>query len=251
MKISSRLGSLRPVLEDGVLRVGGRLQKAVVLSWDEKHPMILPKHHHVSQLIVRHYHEFAAHSGREQTLCELQRMFWFIGGRSLVKKIIRSCIKCRRMNAKPMEQFMGSLSGARLEAYRPPFTFTGVDLFGPLTVKWGRGTAKRWSCLFTCLTTRAVHLEVTPSLETDDFIMVLRQFISRRGPPKEIWSDRGTNFVGASRELKEAIAHWNEETIERQLQQKGIRWVFNHLPPPICPEYGSVWYRLRRNTLRV
>ena len=241
VKISSRLGSLRPVLEDGVLRVGGRLQKAVVLSWDEKHPMILPKHHHVSQLIVRHYHEFAAHSGREQTLCELQRMFWIIGGRSLVKKIIRSCIKCRRMNAKPMEQFMGSLPGARLEAYHPPFTFTGVDLFGPLTVKWGRGTAKRWGCLFTCLTTRAVHLEVTPSLETDDFIMVLRQFISRRGPPKEIWSDRGTNFVGASRELKEAIAHWNEETIERQLQQKGIRWVFQ---PPAAPHMSGVWERL-------
>ena len=71
LKISSRLGSLRPVLEDGVLRVGGRLQKSVVLSWDEKHPMILPKHH-VSQLIVRHYHESAAHSGREQTLCELR-----------------------------------------------------------------------------------------------------------------------------------------------------------------------------------
>ena len=241
VKISSRLGSLRPVLEDGVLRVGGRLQKAVVLSWDEKHPMILPKHHHVSQLIVRHYHELAAHSGREQTLCELQRMFWIIGGRSLVEKIIRSCIKCRRMNAKPMEQFMGSLPGARLEAYYPPFTFTGVDLFGPLTVKWGRGTAKRWGCLFTCLTTRAVHLEVTPSLETDDFIMVLRQFISRRGPPKEIWSDRGTNFVGANRELKEAIARWIEETIERQLQQKGIRWVFQ---PPAAPHMSGVWERL-------
>ena len=92
-----------------------------------------------------------------------------------------------------------------------------------LTVKWGRGTAKRWGCLFACLTTRAVHLQVTPSLETDDFIMILRQFISRRGPPREIWSDRGTNFVGANRELKEAIAHWNEETIERQLQQKGTR----------------------------
>ena len=136
---------------------------------------------------------------------------------------------------------MGSLPGARLEAYHPPFTFTGVDLFGPLTVKWGRGTAKRWGCLFTWLTTRAVHLEVTPSLETDDFIMVLRQFISRRGPPKEIWSDRGTNFVGASRELKEAIAHWNEETIERQLQQKGIRWVFQ---PPAAPHMSGVWERL-------
>lgn len=205
------------------------MQKTVVLSWDEKHPMILPKHHHASQLIVRHFHEFAALSGREQTLCELKRMFWIIGGRRLVKKIIRSCIKYRRMNAKPMEQFMGSLPGARLEAYHSPFTFTGVDLFGPLTVKWGR------------LTTRAVHLEVTPSLETDDFIMVLHQFISRRGAPKEICSDRGTNFEGANRELKEAIAHWNEETIERQLQQKGIKWVFQ---PPAAPHMSGIWERL-------
>ena len=136
---------MRPVLADGVLRVLGRLQKAVVLSWDEKHPMILPKRHHVSQLIVRHYHESAAHSGREQTLCELRRMFWIIGGRGLVKKTISSCIRCRRMNAKPLGQFMGSLPRARLEAYHPPFTFNGVDLFEPLTVKWGRGTAKRWA----------------------------------------------------------------------------------------------------------
>ena len=121
----------------------------------------------------------------------------------------------------------GPMPRARLEAYHPPFTFTGVDLFGPLTVKWGRGTAKRWVCLFTCLTTCAVYLEVTPSLEADDFIMILRQFISRRGPPKEIWSDRGTNFIGANRELKESIAEWNEEKIERQLLQKGIKWVLH------------------------
>ena len=136
---------------------------------------------------------------------------------------------------------MGSTPRARLEAYHPPFTFTGVDLFGPLTVKWGRGTAKRLGCLFTCFTTRAVYLEVTPSLETDDLIMVPRQFISRRGPPKEIWSDRGTNFVGANRELKEAIAHWNEETIEGQLQQKGIKWLFQ---PPAAAHMSGVWERL-------
>ena len=184
----NQLGNLRPVLVDGVLWVGGRLQRAVLLSWDEKHPVVLPKRHHVSQLVVRHYHESAAHSGREQTLCELRKMFWIIGGRGLVKKTIRSCIRCRRMNAKPLEQFMGWLPRARLETYHPPFKFTGVDLFGPLTVKWGRGTAKRWVCLFTCLTTRAVYFDGMPSLETDDFIMILRQLIGRRGPPKEIWA---------------------------------------------------------------
>ena len=129
VKKSNKLGNLRPVLVDGVLRVGGRLQKAVAISRDEKHPVVLPKRHHVSQLIVRHYHESAAHSGREQTLCEQRRMFWIIGGRGLVKKTIRSCVRCRRMNAKPLEQFIGSLPRPRLEAYHPPFTFTGVDLF--------------------------------------------------------------------------------------------------------------------------
>ena len=130
---------------------------------------------------------------------------------------------------KQESRLWDSLPRTRLETYHPPFTFTDVDLFGPLKVKWGRGTAKGWGCLFTCFTTRAVYLEVTPSLEADDFIMILRQFISRRGPPKEIWSDRGTNFIGANRELKESIAEWNDETIERQLQQRGIKWV---LQPP-------------------
>ena len=75
--------------------------------------MVPPKHHHVSQLIVRHYHESVAHSGREQTFSELRRMFWIIGGKVLLKKTIGSCIRCRRMNAKPLEQFMGSLPRAR------------------------------------------------------------------------------------------------------------------------------------------
>ena len=142
VKKSSKLGNLRAALVDGVLRVGELLQKAVVLSWDEKHPVVLQRYH-VSPLIVRHYHESAPHNGREKTLCQLQRMFWIIGRRGLVKKTIRSCTRCPRMNAKPLKQFMGSLPRARLKAYHPPFTFTGVDLFGPPTVKWGRGTAKR------------------------------------------------------------------------------------------------------------
>ena len=86
-----------------------------------------------------------------------------------------------------------------------------------------------------------MYLDVTPSLETDYFIMILRQFISRRGPPKEIWSDRGTNFVGANRQLRKSMARWNEEKIDRQLQQKGIKWVFQ---PPAAPHASGVWERL-------
>ena len=108
-------------------------------------------------------------------------MFWILGGRGLAKNIIRNCFKCRRLNERPMKQVMAPLPKERLQPYKPPFTFSGVDFFGPLMVKWGRGSAKGWGCLFTCLTTRAVFLELVPSLDTDDFIMALQQFVSRRG----------------------------------------------------------------------
>ena len=108
-----------------------------------------------------------------------------------------------------MVQQMAPLPEARLMAYEPPFSYTGMNLFGPLYVKHGRGTTKRWCCLFTCLTTRCVHLEVVSSMDTDDFVMCLRRFINRRGEVKEICCDNGSNFVGARRELKESLEKWN------------------------------------------
>ena len=112
-----------------------------------------------------------------------------------------------------MKQVMAPLPKEILQLYKPSFTFSGVDFFGPLMVKWGRGSAKCWGCLFTCLITRAVFLELVPSLETDDFIMALWQFVSRKGPPTEIRSDRGTHFVGAEHDLQDAIKGWNNTKI--------------------------------------
>ena len=243
VKSSSRLAKLTPVLADAVLRVGGRLEVAVVLSYDERHPIILPMKHHVSRLIARFCHESLAHAGREQTLAQTRKMFWILGGRGLAKNIIRNCFKCRRLNERPMKQVMAPLPKERLQPYKPLFAFSGVDFFRPLMVKWGRGSAKRWECLFSCLTTRAVFLELVPSLETDDFIMALRQFVSRRGPPEEIRSDRGTNFVVAERELQDAIRGWNNTKIYQELQQKGVKWTFLRT----CPESGKDWCRVRRS----
>jgi hypothetical protein len=95
--------------------------------------------------------------------------------------------------------------------------------------------------------TRAIHLEVAPSLDTDDFINVLRQFIARRGTPKEIRTDCGTNFRGADHELKKAIALWNDNQLTGKLSQKGIKWVFN---PPYAPHFGGVWERLIKDVKR-
>ncbi|XP_064622346.1 uncharacterized protein LOC135484642 [Lineus longissimus] len=237
----SKIADLRPILTDGVLRVGGRLENAPTLSADEKHPVILPSGHDVSWLIMRETHKKAAHAGREQTLAISRHRFWILGGRRLAKKTVRECFECRKQNAQPMQQVMAPLPACRLTPYKPSFTYTGVDLWGPIEVKRGRSVVKRWGCLFTCLTTRAVFLEVVPSLSTDDFILVLRIFISRRGPPASIFCDCGSNFIGCERLLREALQEWNKQAIEDEMRQKGIVWSFQ---PPTASHMSGVWERL-------
>ena len=238
---TSNLIKLKPLLSNDILRVGGHLERAPTLSYEEKHPVILPKNHHLSLLILQHYHESSAHAGREQMLAQSREKFWIIQGRNLAKKIIRNCFKCLRLNSRPLTQVMAPLPEMRQEPYNPPFTNAGVDFFGPLMIQRGRGVAKRWGCLITCLTTHAVFLEVAPSLQTDDFILLLRQFINRRGPPKEIRSDRGTNFVGANRELREALNELDQKKIESEMMKRRIKWVFH---PPAASHMSGVWERL-------
>ena len=110
-----------------------------------------------------------------------------------------ACVNCRKGNEAPLQQLVADLPKERLIPYEPPFTYTGVDFFGPFYVKHGRGLDKVYGCVFTCFTSRAVHIEDVSSLETDVLIRALRRFISNRGCPKEIWSDNGTNFVGADK----------------------------------------------------
>ena len=130
----------------------------------------------------------------------------------------------------------------------PPFTFTGVDFFGPYLIKEGRKELKRYGCLFTCLVSRAIHIETANSLETDSFIQALRRFISRRGPVREIRSDNGTNFVGANTELREAIEEVDNDQVRNKLRQEGIDWIFN---PPSASHMGGVWERQIRTTKKV
>ncbi|XP_064647116.1 uncharacterized protein LOC135499969 [Lineus longissimus] len=241
VKASSKIQSLSPVLIDGILRVGGRLENAPTLTSNEKYPIILPKDK-TGRLVMLDAHQRLAHAGREQTLAETRKEFWILGGRHLAKNIIRNCCDCRRRNARPMKQVMAALPEFRLVPFQPAFTTTGCDLFGPLEIKWGRNTTiKRWGCLFTCLVTRAVYLEMVQSLSSDYFVLTLRQFISRRGPPEEIRCDNGSNFTGAAKELGKAREEWNQQQIVTEMQQKGIKFIFL---PPNAPHMAGVWERL-------
>ena len=205
VKRSSKLVKLRPILDNGLMRVGGRIVD-VPVSPDARFPMIVPPNHSVTQLLIASYHQKLAHAGQSHILAQLREKFWIPKGRSLVRKALRLCLKCKKQRAARMEQMMADLPKFRTTASEPCFTHTGIHLFGPLNAKRGRVVVKRWGVLFTCLNSRAAHLELASSLETDWFINMLRRFISRRGTPKTIHSNNGTNLVGAAREIKEAVA---------------------------------------------
>lgn len=142
---------------------------------------------------------------------------------------------------------MGSLPAARLTPVRP-FYFTGVDYFGPIEVTVGRHHEKRWGVLFTCMTVRAIHIEIAHSLTADSFIMCYRNFVARRGNPHEMYSDNGTNFKGAERELAEAISLLDQDKIMQEFASRNIKWSFI---PPAAPHMGGAWERLVQSVKKV
>ena len=239
----SPLWTLNPFIDsDGLLRVGGRTSLAD-LSYEEKHPLILPKKHHVSTLLVRHYHQNVAHQGRHLTEGALRSAgVWIIGARKLVSSVIYQCVTCRKLRGKPAEQKMANLPEDRLTP-EPPFTRVGLDVFGPWTVvtrrtRGGAAESKRWAVLFSCLGTRAVHIEVIESMSTSSFINALRRFFAFRGPSKVFRSDRGTNFIGACRELKIST---DDSEIQDYLSEEGCTWTFN---TPHSSHMGGSWERM-------
>ena len=243
---TSSIYRLDPFVDKGILRVGGRLNNADIPE-ESKHPIILPRKSHVTTLIIRHAHERLGHAGRGHVLARLREKYWIVGANSAVRQLISSCVTCRRNRAPPQDQKMADLPPDRLTP-APPFTYVGVDFFGPYVTKEGRKERKRYGALFTCLVSRAVHIEVANSLETDSFLNALRRFITRRGPVREIRSDNGTNFVGATRELREAMDEMDHNEITEKLRQQQIDWKFN---PPAASHMGGVWERQIRTTRRI
>lgn len=156
VKKSSSIHKLDPVLENGLIRVGGRLHHAPIKS-DAKHPVILPRNHHVVNLIINYYHRASGHSGIEYTLSLIRQRFWIIAARSSVRSIVNTCFNCRRRQAPTMQQKMASLPVDRITPSKPPFTYVGVDCFGPFVVRRGRSTAKRYGVLFTSYPPRSSH----------------------------------------------------------------------------------------------
>ena len=247
VKGNSPICKLDPVLQNGILRVGGRLSKSAMPE-ESKHPIIMPNDMHPTMLLLRDIHEKVGHSGRNHMLSRLRQRFWIPSANSAVRKLISRCVTCRKIQAKAHGQKMADLPADRLLPDKPPFTGVGVDYFGPIEVKRGRSIVKRYGVLFTCLTTRAVHLEVSHTLDTDSCINALRRFMCRRGQVSVIRSDNGTNLVSAEKELRAAMQQWDVVKIQDTLAQKGVQSIFN---PPAGPHFSGVWERQVKSVKKV
>ncbi|XP_061133003.1 uncharacterized protein LOC133153005 [Syngnathus typhle] len=134
---------------------------------------------------------------------------------------------------------MADLPSERLKMC-PPFTYVGLDVFGPWTIttrrtRGGQAQNKRWAIMFSCMSSRAVHIEVIESLDTSSCVNTLRRFFALRGPAKSLLSDRGTNFIGASKELR------MDSTVQQYLSDQGCIWEFN---PPHASHMGGAWERI-------
>ena len=241
----SSLFRLDPFLDkDGVLRVGGRIHRSD-LGFEEKHPIILPKKRHMSELLIRHYHHKVYHQGRQITHRALRQAGYWVGGsHGMVSRILNSCVTCRKLRGKMLTQHMANLPKDRIEP-SPPFTSIGVDVFGPWIIRTrklrgGAAESKRWGLVFTCRSSRAIHIEVLQSMDTSSFINALRRFFAIHGPAALIRCDCGTNFVGAKTELGEALKEMDQASIERYVRDQGCEWKFNL---PHASHFGGVWER--------
>ncbi|GFU57372.1 integrase catalytic domain-containing protein [Trichonephila clavipes] len=233
----SKLVMLHPFLDDKkILRVGGRLRNAN-LPEKTKHPIILPKSHYITELIVRHYHHKYLHGGSELILSALRMQYWIISARTVVRKVLRKCVTCFRHKSVLSQQLIGDLPVSRVNPGRA-FSKSGVDFGGPFQVKPRRGRGvralKTYACIFVCFITKAVHLELVGDLTANSFIAVLKRFIARRGRPEELYTDYGTNFIGACRELRK----WASNEVINYIANEGVTLKFN---PPSSPHFGGLW----------
>ncbi|XP_062538391.1 uncharacterized protein LOC134206679 [Armigeres subalbatus] len=241
---TSKLYQLSPFVDAaGVLRSESRIPKSSFVSYDTRCPIILPKNSWATVLLVEWYHRKFLHANGETVLNEMRQRYHVSGLRTLIRIVAKRCNLCRLRKTAPSVPRMAPLPETRTQAFTRPFSYVGLDYFGPLAVRVGRATVKRWVALFTCLTIRAVHLEVVHSLSTESCKMAIRRFVARRGAPVEFHSDNGTNFVGASNDLRKELTNVNAELAET-FTNSTTRWCFI---PPSAPHMGGAWERLVRS----
>ena len=238
---TSKLLTFHPFLDSkGLLRVGGRIGRAD-LPYSKRHPILLPRGHEFTQLLIRSEHRRLLHAGATLVSASLSRRFCILNSRRAIRSIVRSCVKCRKVAARPSPQIFGQLPPDRVNP-RATFECAGIDYAGPIMVKSGPVRRpvlrKSYVAVFVCFATKAVHLELVSELTTSAFIASLRRFVGRRGIPTTIWSDHGSNFVGAEREIRELLRKEASGAINEFCTSQNITWKFT---PEHAPHFGGLW----------
>ena len=193
--------------ESGIVRLKGRLQNADI-SDSSKIPMWLPAHSYFTDLVVKHYHLINGHCGASHTLADIREKFWISTGKSVVMKIIRNCMVCKKFRTRPfVRPEMAPLPGERVGEISNPFRNVGLDSFGPIPFMVGEETVKGHCYLFTCMQTRAIHLELVPNLNLEEFLLAYERFVARFSTPEIILSDNALQFKAAEKALCQKTNH--------------------------------------------
>lgn len=222
--------------EKGLIRVNGRIQNAECVEETSRAPILLPMRHKFTDLVIDHEHVKNGHCGRNTVYNTLRQRYWIPDGRFAVRRSWTRCNLCKMKRAKPVYPEMGNLPKYRLAAFEPPFTYTGVDMFGPVEVTVGRRHEKRWGMLLTCMVTRAIHLEVTAGISGDETMLALSRFVDCRGVPRHFYSDNGTNFQAVSKEVKKRDKYYKSD------------W---HFIPAASPHMGGAWETMVKQVKKV
>ena len=243
-KSSAKINKMTPFLDgEGIIRSRSRLEHSVQLSYDAKYPIVLPeKECEVLESLVRNVHWQNKHATIIETYALLKKKFCFPLGRRYVAKILRRCMNCQKVRKRPNTQQFGNLPAARIDR-APPFQNSGVDVFGPFEVKVGRYPKKIWAMLVTCLCTRAVWISPLVDMTLDSVIHALARVQSQFPGLKNLFSDQGSNFKGAKRELNEAkeMLEFDLNELNEKLCDKQIKWQFG---PANCGHWGGSWERV-------
>ena len=236
---------------NGLVRCHGRFGNAE-LTQGARFPKLLPKDEYFTELVINDVHAKILHSGVSQTLATIRQVYWIPQGRAAVKKVLSNCRICKRTEGHPFSMPpMPDIPRERV-ARSLPFDYTGLDYFGPLYVKNfapdtigqndGQNSKKVWVCLFTCMTIRAIHLELVDDMSADEFLLSFRRFVARRGTPRWIISDNAQQFKCASTTLSRA---WKDVIKDEKVcdfsSKRFIKWNFI---VELAPWMGGFYERL-------
>ena len=236
--------------DKGVLRCKGRLNNAG-LPTTSKNPILLPSKNDFVRLLIKDVHAKVKHNGVRDTLTTLRENYWVLRGREAAKRIVKECVICRKFEGVPFKpQCIPDLPGMRVSD-ASPFTFTGVDFAGPLYIITPKDqqptekiSEKVYICLFTCVSTRAIHLELTRDLGVNSFLEAFRRFSSRRGLPSTLISDNAKTFKASSKEVVKIVG---SQEVQRYLTNKRVIWKFI---VEKAPWWGGFWERLIQSVKR-